>query len=147
MILWFSMTEYHPLCQTATISSAPDCVAQGITRVSRDGSRVSRTSGAFSPTSGPYPGQLHAGPLAQPGGVLCTEVSLPSWLASSFLPKQDLSGSLPSCRVSGLLLWELSATNRTKSSQVKSLSRVRLFTTPWTVAYQVPLSMGFSRQE
>ena len=30
---------------------------------------------------------------------------------------------------------------------VKSLSRVRLFATPWTVAYQVPLSMGFSRQE
>ena len=29
----------------------------------------------------------------------------------------------------------------------KSLSRVRLFATPWTVAYQAPLSMGFSRQE
>ena len=31
--------------------------------------------------------------------------------------------------------------------EVKSLSRVQLFGTPWTVAYQVPLSMGFSRQE
>ena len=31
--------------------------------------------------------------------------------------------------------------------EVKSLSRVRLFATPWTVAYQAPLSMGFSRQE
>ena len=30
---------------------------------------------------------------------------------------------------------------------VKSLSRVRLFVTPWTVAHQAPLSMGFSRQE
>ena len=30
---------------------------------------------------------------------------------------------------------------------VKSLGRVRLFATPWTAAYQVPLSMGFSRQE
>ena len=30
---------------------------------------------------------------------------------------------------------------------VKSLSRVRLFATPWTVAYQAPPSMGFSRQE
>ena len=29
----------------------------------------------------------------------------------------------------------------------KPLSRVRLFTTPWTNAYQAPLSMGFSRQE
>ena len=32
-------------------------------------------------------------------------------------------------------------------SEVKSLSRVRLFATPWTVAYQAPPSMGFSRQE
>ena len=29
----------------------------------------------------------------------------------------------------------------------KSLSRVRLFETPWTAAHQAPLSMGFSRQE
>ena len=34
-----------------------------------------------------------------------------------------------------------------KKVKVKSLSRVRLFATPWTVAYQAPLSMGFSRQE
>ena len=31
--------------------------------------------------------------------------------------------------------------------KVKSLSRVRLFVSPWTVAYQAPPSMGFSRQE
>ena len=30
---------------------------------------------------------------------------------------------------------------------VKSLSRVRLFASPWTVVYQAPPSMGFSRQE
>ena len=30
---------------------------------------------------------------------------------------------------------------------MKSLSRVRLFATLWTVAYQAPLSVGFSRQE
>ena len=29
----------------------------------------------------------------------------------------------------------------------KSLSRVRLFATPWTVAYWAPPSMEFSRQE
>ena len=29
----------------------------------------------------------------------------------------------------------------------KFLSHVQLFVTPWTVARQVPLSMGFSRQE
>ena len=31
--------------------------------------------------------------------------------------------------------------------KVKLLSRVRLLPTPWTAAYQAPLSMGFSRQE
>ena len=31
--------------------------------------------------------------------------------------------------------------------KVKSLSRVQLFVIPWTVAYQAPLSVGFSRQE
>ena len=31
--------------------------------------------------------------------------------------------------------------------QEKSLSRVRLFATPWTVAHQAPQSMGFSRHE
>ena len=30
---------------------------------------------------------------------------------------------------------------------MKSLSHVRLFATPWTVTYQAPPSMGFSRQE
>ena len=31
--------------------------------------------------------------------------------------------------------------------KVKSLSRVRLFAAPWTVAHQASPSMGFSRQE
>ena len=30
---------------------------------------------------------------------------------------------------------------------MKSLSPVRLFATPWAVAYKAPLSMEFSRQE
>ena len=30
---------------------------------------------------------------------------------------------------------------------MKSLSRVRLFVTPWTIAHQAPPPMGFSRQE
>ena len=30
--------------------------------------------------------------------------------------------------------------------KVKSLSRVRLFATPWTAARQAPPSLGFSRQ-
>ena len=34
-----------------------------------------------------------------------------------------------------------------KPHKVKSLSCVSLFATPWTVTYQAPLSMEFSRQE
>ena len=30
---------------------------------------------------------------------------------------------------------------------MKSLSRVRLLATPWTAAYQAPVSMEFSKQE
>ena len=36
---------------------------------------------------------------------------------------------------------------RLQCHEVKSLSRIRLFATLWTVAYQDPQSMGFSRQE
>ena len=34
-----------------------------------------------------------------------------------------------------------------EQKKVKSLSRVRLFAAAWTIAYQAPPSMGFSRQE
>ena len=37
--------------------------------------------------------------------------------------------------------------NHNKVSEVKSLSHVQLFVAPWTIDYQVPPSMGFSRQE
>ena len=36
---------------------------------------------------------------------------------------------------------------KVKGNEVKSLSHVRLFATPWTVAYQAPQSIEFSRQE
>ena len=42
---------------------------------------------------------------------------------------------------------QCSSTAKVKKVKVKSLSCVRLFATSWTVAYQAPLSMGFSRQE
>ena len=37
--------------------------------------------------------------------------------------------------------------NLTMKVKVNSLSRVRLFATPWTIAYQSPPPTGFSRQE
>ena len=39
-----------------------------------------------------------------------------------------------------------SRSQQSKKVKVKSLSRVRLFATPWTVAYQAPPFMGFPRQ-
>ena len=46
-----------------------------------------------------------------------------------------------------LIRSEVSESERKKEKEEKSLSRVRLFATPWTVAHQAPPSMGFSRQE
>ena len=63
-------------------------------------------------------------------------------------------GSPPASPVPGILQartleWvAISFSNAWKwKVKVKSLSRVWLLATPWTAAYQAPLSMGFSRQE
>ena len=42
--------------------------------------------------------------------------------------------------------WDNILQNVKGKRKVESLGRVRLFVTPWTVAYKAPLSMGFSRQ-
>ena len=66
----------------------------------------------------------------------------------------DPIGSPPGSPVPGILQartleWvAMSFSNAWKGKvKVKSLSRVRLFVTPWTAAYQAPPSKGFSRQE
>ena len=50
-----------------------------------------------------------------------------------------------------LFHWQTNIISMTESGskfeKVKSLSRVRLFATPWTAAYQAPPSVRFSRQE
>jgi len=65
-----------------------------------------------------------------------------------------IDGSPPGSPVPGILQartleWvAISFSNAWKwKEKVKLLSRVRLFATPWTEAYQAPPSMGFSRQE
>ena len=65
-----------------------------------------------------------------------------------------IDGSPPGSPVPGILQartleWvAISFSNAWKwKVKVKSLSRVRLFATPWTAAYQAALSVGFSRQE
>ena len=61
-------------------------------------------------------------------------------------------GSPPGSTVPGILQarileWVAISFSNAWKVKVKLLSRVRLFATPWTAAYQAPLSMGFSRQE
>ena len=65
-----------------------------------------------------------------------------------------IDGSPPGSPIPGILQarileWvDISFSNAWKwKVKVKSLSRVRLSATSWTAAYQVPPSMGFSRQE
>ena len=65
-----------------------------------------------------------------------------------------IDGSPPGSSVSGILqarILEWVAISFSSAwkwiLKVKSLSPVWRFTTPWTVAYQAPLSMGFSRQK
>ena len=48
--------------------------------------------------------------------------------------------------IGGWILY-LGSPCRRPERKLKSLSRVRLFVAPWTIAYQAPPSMGFSRQE
>ena len=43
------------------------------------------------------------------------------------------------CFQIGVISWSM--------NECQLLSRVQLFATPWTVACQAPLSLGFSRQE
>ena len=65
----------------------------------------------------------------------------------------SIDGSPPGSTIPGILQartleWvAISFSNAWKRKvKVKSLSRVRLFESPWTAAYQAPPSMGFSRQ-
>ena len=65
-----------------------------------------------------------------------------------------IDGSPPGSPIPGILQartleWvAISFSNAWKwKVKVKSFSSVRLLATPWTAAYQAPLSMGFSRQE
>ena len=44
-------------------------------------------------------------------------------------------------------IYENSCEKAKKKMKVKLLSRVQPFATPWTVAYQAPLFMGFSRMK
>ena len=77
-------------------------------------------------------------------------------MAKATRKTDDISNSLPRAPVPDprnvdldLWLWVsiFPALTFNMLVNVRSLSHVRLFATPWTIAYQAPPSMGFSRQE
>ena len=87
---------------------------------------------------------------------LCSQIQTAAAKSLQSCPTlcDPIDGSPPGSPVPGILQartlkWvAISFSNAWKwKVKVKSLSRVRLFATPWTAAYQAPLSMGFSRQE
>ena len=92
-------------------------------------------------------------PLAPPGKPYLTIAAAAKSLQSCPTLCDPRDGSPPGSPVPGILqartlewvaisfssVWRWTV-------KVKSLSRVRLLATPWTAAYQAPLSMGFSRQ-
>ena len=92
-----------------------------------------------------------------PPGQQPTRFLLPlEWVAISFSQKKTRSktfmkgrqeGKFNSKTVSSHRKWRCCHLPIFYSRKMHSLSRVRLFVIPWTVVYQAPLSMGFSRQE
>ena len=95
-------------------------------------------------------------------GVMVNTKCQPDWATGSpsicaYMPghdslcsPMDLSPSGSSVREilrARILEWIAKPSSRKERKKVKLLHRVWLFVTPWTVAYQVPPSMGFSRQE
>ena len=85
---------------------------------------------------------------------ICYAAAAAKSLQSCPTLRDPIDGSPPGPAVPGILqartlAWvAISSFNAWKwKVKMKSLSHVRLLATPWTAAYQAPLSMGFSKQE
>ena len=98
--------------------------------------------------------ETHTGALYQPSGVGWGERGAAKSLQSCPTLCDPIDGSPTGSPVPGILQartleWvAISFSNACKwKVKGKSLSRVRLFVTPWTAAHRAPPSMGFSRQE
>ena len=72
---------------------------------------------------------------------ICTHFRGPRWEPMTTQPAEEESSGV------SVLLWILWAYSSEFMCVLGHFSRVWHFLTPWTVARQVPLSMGFSRQE
>ena len=84
---------------------------------------------------------------------MVTAAAAAKWLHSCPTLCDPIDGSPPGSPVPGILKaraleWvAISFSSAWKwKVKVKSLSRVWLFATPWTVAHQAPPSMGYSRE-
>ena len=97
-------------------------------------------------------------PLPEIPGASCAHWSVAAATAKSLqscpilchpIDSSPLSSFVPGILQARILDWvAISFSNTWKwKVKVKSFSRVRLLATPWTGAYEAPLSMGFSRQE
>ena len=84
--------------------------------------------------------------LGKPLSAYC-KVMRQVWRNKAVRDKKADSCSL--CKYITILTLYYSCNSRVSDSccLVRLLSCVRLFATPWTIAYQAPPSMGFSRQE
>ena len=119
-------------------------------------SRQESWSGLPCPSPGdlPNPGIEPKSPALQVNSLLLNPAAAAKSLQSCPTLCDPIDGSPPGSPVPGILQartldWAaISFSNAWKwKVKVKSLSRVRLLVTPWTAAYQAPLSIGFSRQE
>ena len=98
----------------------------------------------------PRDSETHQGLLLISGEAVAAAKSLQLWPTLCDPIDSSLPGSpVPGILQARILEWvAISFSNAWEwKVKVKSLSRVQLFVTPWTVAYQAPLSTGFSRQE
>ena len=94
------------------------------------------------------------GPYHSIGGMAAAAAAAAKSLQSCPTLCDPIDGGPPGSPVPGILQartleWvAISFSSAWKCKvKVKSLSRVQLFTTPWTAAHQAPPSMGFPRQE
>ena len=79
-----------------------------------------------------------------------SQARIPEWVAISFSRLIFLTQALnpmSSALAGGFFTTKPPGKPNVWWSEVKWLSHVWLFATPWTAAYQAPPSMGFSRQE
>ena len=115
---------------------------------------LSASTGGYASSQPAHSPLVLLNPLFCEQARLCLAAAAAKSLQSCLTLCHPIDGSPPASPVPGTLQartleWvAISFSNAGKwKVKVKSLSCVRLLATPWTTAYQAPLSMGFSRQE